>query len=120
MAFDWREYFNLAQFLANNAGSRINKEAAYRSAISRVYYAAYCHARNYARDKQGFSPSGSPQDHSRIRNHFKQRGRIDIASYLDDLRQRRNFCDYDDMVPTITNLLVPSFEQAQKIFDALK
>jgi len=56
MAFDWREYFKLSQFLQGQ-GVSFTQEAAFRCAVSRAYYAAFCHARNYARDRLGFSPN---------------------------------------------------------------
>ena len=96
MAFDWREYLNLAKCLAGQEGIVPNQEASFRSAVSRAYYAAFCHARNRARDLDGFSPKGTGDDHQRVRKHFKCQGKESIASTLDDLRQWRNHCDYDD------------------------
>ena len=44
MPFNWREYLELARFLAGQAGPGFSQEAAARAAISRAYYAAYGYA----------------------------------------------------------------------------
>jgi len=118
MAFDWREYLNLARFLAQGRGS-FAQEAAFRCATSRAYYAAFCQARNYARNRQGFSPAYDSSDHWRIRKHFRHQGMPDIALKLDDVRQWRNTCDYDDIVPNVSRLCTSAITQAQEVFDKL-
>jgi len=120
MAFEWREYFDLARFLARGGGSDYTHEAAHRSAVSRAYYAAFCHARNYARDRHHFFPTTTPKDHERVRTHFRKQGRADIARHLETLRQWRNRCDYNDAVFNIAGLLHSAITQAQKILDGLK
>jgi len=87
MAFDWSEYLALARHLQGQESSRFSQEAALRCSISRAYYAAFCHARNYARDRQGFVPTDRAQDHGLVRQHFKGRGNVIIATSLDQLRQ---------------------------------
>jgi uncharacterized protein (UPF0332 family) len=49
MSFNWYEYFDLAQFLHTNGNNltKVTQESAYRSAVSRAYYVAFCHAREY-------------------------------------------------------------------------
>ncbi len=61
MAFDWKEFHSLAQFLESLQGSNFSAEAALRSSVSRSYYAAFCQARNSARDEQGFIPLKKPR-----------------------------------------------------------
>jgi uncharacterized protein (UPF0332 family) len=48
MAFNWHEYLVLAQFLQSNGSNlgQVTQESAYRSAVSRAYYAAFCHSRD--------------------------------------------------------------------------
>lgn len=51
MTFDWTEFLKLARELqerADDADLPFAPEAAKRTAVSRAYYAAFCHARNYA------------------------------------------------------------------------
>lgn len=97
MEFDWREYLTLAKFLKNT--NEIDREAALRSAVSRAYYAAFCHARNYAQYRDNFTPTGFGQDHALVRNHFKNRRIRSIHTHLTRLIQWRESCDYtNDLV----------------------
>ena len=120
MAFDWKEYLDLARFLQGEIEINYSQESAYRSAVSRAYYAAFCHSRNYARTFENFVPSGRPKDHTDIRGHFRNKGRPGIASELDDLRTWRNSCDYDDTVGDLPQKLKSAIENAQDIIDKLK
>lgn len=120
MSFDWKEYLNLARFLAAEPGISFDQEAASRSAVSRAYYAAFCHARNYARDRHGFSPKGDPSDHPEVRTHFKKRaGFQKIALGLDRLRQRRNMADYENSVPSLPGDLAAALREAADVLARL-
>ena len=119
MPFIWREYLVLAQHLQTYVSPVFSQEAAFRCAVSRSYYAAFCHARNYARAHQGFIPSNKADDHGRVRLHFKTRGEITGAMSLDRLRQWRNQCDYDDTISGLTVLFSSAIAEAQKIFNRL-
>ena len=48
MRFDWREFLDLAYFWGRG-DTRYSQESAYRSAVSRAYYAAFCYACNNER-----------------------------------------------------------------------
>lgn len=119
MAFNWKEYLSLAYFLEGLSEANFSQEAAFRSAISRAYYAAFCYARNYAHDHEDFLPTGSPADHRLVRNHFREKGKINIASDLEDLRQWRNACDYNDVVGNLSQKLKSALQNAQEIIDEL-
>lgn len=119
MAFNWREYLHLARYLQIGGGSHISQEAAFRCAVSRAYYAAFGHARNYARDRHGFSPTYQSQDHRLVREHFRGRGRVDVARKLDNLRHWRNRCDYDDTVSNLSSLLTSAMIQAEGVINRL-
>ncbi len=56
MSFDWQRYLVIAQNLSAQAAASTDSEALCRSAVSRAYFGAYCHARNYAKDFLGFDP----------------------------------------------------------------
>jgi len=118
MPFDWREFLAVARFLAGHGGIAFSSEAAWRCAVSRAYYAAYCHARNYARDSNWFSPTNKPKDHGRLRACFQKRSMVAVASRLDSLRQWRNDCDYAD-VYVLPVSLASALAEAQQIIDAL-
>jgi hypothetical protein len=120
MAFDWREYFALAQWLQTNTPPGMTREGAHRSAIGRAYYAAFGYARDYARDYLGFTPRNDADDHGRLRNHLKRSRRRATADSLDRLREWRNSCDYEseftgDLAAVHTNALT----EAQYVFNSL-
>jgi uncharacterized protein (UPF0332 family) len=122
MSFDWSEFLKLADELLKNPNSPGPKEASLRSATSRAYYAAFCCARNFARDNENFTPYNNAQDHREIRNHFRQRGgrvRRKIATDLNRLRDNRNKADYNDVVRRPSDLAQASVTIAQSVLSAL-
>jgi hypothetical protein len=129
MPFDWRAYFKLAKILvklASTALARIilsdfAREALWRSGVSRAYYAAYCHVRNYARDRLGLQPRRSADDHAKLREHLRRNpGYIEIADLLNQLRSWRNNCDYDDMAHRLEAMTKNAIQYAREIFDRLE
>jgi hypothetical protein len=120
MAFDWGDYLDLARTLETDKVSSF-QEAALRSAVSRAYYAAYCYARNYASDREGLLLANKPSDHGLVKRHHLKKGRADLASELEDLRQWRNTCDYDDELSGDIRLLVKNaIQNAQDIIEECK
>ena len=118
MSFDWTEYLKLARYL-HGEPSTYSQEAAYRSAASRAYYAAFCHARNYAQDQHGFAPNYRAEDHKDLRSHFECWGMGGIARKLDSLRQWRNRCDYRDTVSNISRLAASAIKDADAVISRL-
>ncbi len=118
MAFSWEEFLNLAAHLALG-GHGLHPEASSRSAVSRAYYAAYCYARNHARDNEGFVPTGTARDHVRLRDHFSLGQKTQLADDLEDLRIWRNDCDYEDVVTNLPTLLKSALKRAKDVLDAL-
>ena len=98
MAFNWQEYLTLARHLQGQTVPEVTREGVVRALISRAYYAAFGHARNYARDWLGFVPRYSGEDHGRVREHLKRRRRWAVGTFLEELRQSRNECDYLDVL----------------------
>jgi hypothetical protein len=98
MAFDWQDYIEVSRFLQRQTTSGVNSEAVLRSALSRAYYGAFCHARNYARDWLGFRPRYEGDDHGRLRAHLKKSKRWRVSEKLERLRDWRNDCDYQDQL----------------------
>jgi uncharacterized protein (UPF0332 family) len=119
MSFDWREYFNLAKFLSVQPGDGFAQEAALRSAVSRAYYAAYCHALGFARVRHGFRPRGTADDHADLVAHFRGRGDVQTSKKLERLRDWRNQCDYDDVVQGIKHLLGSAMQDAEQVLQSL-
>ena len=114
MPFDWREYLDLAKYL-NGGGGSFTQEAALRTVVSRAYYAAFCHARNYAAANQHFVALGSARDHARLRNHFRNLRDHATASQLGNLRHWRNLCDYQNDVPGLRGMVGGALLAAQRV-----
>lgn len=119
MPFNWKEYLSLALFLQGRANN-YSQEASFRCAASRAYYAAFCHARNYARDWHGFEPTYDYDDHKLVREDFRNWQMTNISDWLLRLRQWRNACDYRDTVSNLSRLCTSAINLAQKVFDALQ
>ena len=124
MSFNWTNYFTLSIKLLGyktlfnrqilpllfkyNCFSNQCYEARLRTSISRAYYAAFCSARNFLRDKD--KDPNIPKDasaHAYVRYKFMNSTDIDrkaIGTNLDRLRDDRNDADYDDMVPAIDKM----------------
>jgi len=121
MTFDRTEFLRLARDLQQRAdavGLPFAPEAAKRTAVSRAYYAAFCHARNYAERSLGFQRSGSGQDHASLRTYFRQQNDEvleEIAAHLDEVRTWRNQCDYDDEVEELDAIVRSAIQNAEFI-----
>ena len=101
MPFDWKEDYHLAHFLSRVTGwDGFSSEAARRSAVSRAYYSAFCHSRNYAISNLGFIATGFPEDHK-------------------ELRKLRNYCDYNDIVANLPTMVNNALTKAKKVIDLL-
>ncbi len=75
----------------------IPSEAAYRSAVSRAYYALFHEASTFLL-KLGFQTARGPQAHGQLPARFNNCGvdeGIQIARSLNDLHRQRIFADYD-------------------------
>lgn len=75
----------------------MSSEAAYRSAVSRAYYAVF-HAAAVFLDKMGFATARSSQAHGQLPIRFNNCGTKDgvqMARWLKDLHRNRLSADYD-------------------------
>jgi hypothetical protein len=116
MNFDWVEYYKLAQELAGTSQTPANAEAKMRAAISRMYYAASCQARNYLRDRKGLTISAGARAHRFVRDTFRNsqdRMRQKVGDRLDKLRVHRNRADYDDVFHSLALLVRANLTWAQ-------
>src|SRR5262249_41017213 len=96
-------------------------EAWRRSAVSRAYYGAFCHARNYAVNYLGYAVKGFGDDHGALRAHLKKSRRGGDAARLDTLRQLRNDADYADALPWDDHALTvqEAIAAAERVFLSL-
>ena len=121
--FDWRDNLVLASSLGTGApGSSVAipiSEATDRCAVGRAYYAAFCHARTYATRNLGFSQLGNAGDHGRLAAHFQMHGMHQVARALGRLRNWRNACDYDNVVPTLPTMVRDALRDATSVIQRL-
>jgi hypothetical protein len=122
MPFTWSDFLDIARFLHTQGNSNsIPQEAAYRCAISRAYYAAFCHSRCYASARLQYPPLGTDEDHKFLRKHLWKHGLQNESNNLSRLRQWRNDCDYDNPTPTATETTVKTaITEAGKIVSTLQ
>jgi hypothetical protein len=59
-------------------------------------------------------------DHSLVRRHFQARRARGLATKLEDLRDWRNVCDYEDNIPNLPDLLTKALADAQMVIAILK
>lgn len=122
MVFDWREFLELAKDLRSSSGPSFSAEAAKRSAVSRAYYAAFCHARNYAERYLGFRRTKTGRDHGLLRGHLGQQGPAwkEIADKLGDLHEWRKHCDYEDVVSNLNIMVLEAISSAEDIIKVIE
>jgi uncharacterized protein (UPF0332 family) len=115
-SFKWSDFLEIARCLQTyGATHRTNREAAYRSAVSRAYFAAFGFAVRAA-IPHGFKPAEEDkvQDHTNLRTFYKETlFMIEVAENLDDLRIARNSCDYDDQVAELNKVHKDAVSDAQ-------
>jgi uncharacterized protein (UPF0332 family) len=125
--FSWDQFIDIARFLMQETKKRdsaIPDEAAYRCAISRAYYAAFCIALDYAKDEFDYHPERIGNDHIQLRDFMKKRGDDrsgQIAEKLARLRTWRNESDYNALAYTINQkLAVSAIDMAQEIVKLIR
>src|ERR1039457_6864981 len=99
MSFDWSDYLTLAQELTSAAINSTIQEAHMRAAISRAYYAAFCKARNYLFNKDGYLTPRGENVHWDVVNKFENSSdmtRKKVGTLLRHLRGIRNIVDYQE------------------------
>lgn len=126
MTFEWKQFKQVADHLKKQGDQGMCPEACYRSAVSRYYYSAFCHARNYARDGINqyiprFHPSYKGEDHGRLIEHFqKVSAHINIPhANLARLLNLRRDADYQDEVDNLNIMADHAGKLAQRILEAL-
>jgi uncharacterized protein (UPF0332 family) len=124
MTFDWYEYLVLAEYLYDNRDTFPDRrEACLRVVISRAYYAAFCSARNCARDFDSLPLKENGQDHGLVRNHYNNSRDSKIkrvGNLLSRLRNLRNEADYIDMIDEVEMLAETALYQSKQIHILLK
>lgn len=100
MSYDWTKFRDLADWLRQCSVSPVDEETRCRCAISRSYYAAFCHARDELPGKQvagaAVAFASKAIDHKLVPTELRRFiGGAMAAAQLELLRRRRNAADYD-------------------------
>lgn len=123
MSFNWDEFLTLAEALVRDPNSPGPEEASLRSAVSRAYYAAFCSARNLARDRREITLTHTGRDHWLVQKHFQDSPhptRRQIGTSLDRLRDYRRQADYkDDLDGSAVSQAIFSIKVARNVLNAL-
>lgn len=120
MAFEWKKFLDLAQRLQQQAADGDQDEALLRTVFSRAYYAAFCRARNYARDWLNFVIRDDVEDHGRLRAHLALRRRKGDAHRLERLRRWRNEADHHaDLSFDLASTVLTALADAADVFASL-
>ena len=111
MSFDWNKFREVAERLRQETD-----EAALRTAISRVYYAAYWRARKFL-ETENFVFRQFESSHRQVWDEFKQRGRTyyGIGKAGDALRENRVEADYFDEIEDLDKAVEDSFKLFEKV-----
>jgi uncharacterized protein (UPF0332 family) len=121
MPFEWAQFLDIAKFLLEH-GKQVStlQDAAYRSAMSRAYYAAFGHAKVFATDTLNFIPLGNEEDHIHLRDFFKDNQRPEVSRHLTQLRQWRNQSDYDNPCYIISESQTRrAIQQAERLIQSM-
>lgn len=97
MSFDWHSYLAFAEEVSTMAPDFAEPEAAYRSVVSRAYYAVYCSARNLIKQKDHKEFVGNA--HQGLHDYLKEHAhpvRQQLGRRLHALHQLRKKADYED------------------------
>jgi uncharacterized protein (UPF0332 family) len=123
MNFNWEKYLEFAEHVVNSSNSFPDKEACYRAAVSRAYYAAFCTTRGYIRkpDERGYDGGDA---HKKVRDHLLSSGDIKkrtIANQLKKCHDNRIKADYYDNIRDSTlNLALQTVTISNNIIVKIK
>jgi uncharacterized protein (UPF0332 family) len=123
MSFAWVEYLTLAEVLVRQRDTLADAEACCRAAISRAYYAAYCAARNHARDVEGGAFAQTGDDHRRVLVHYRRAAdplHQEIGEVLFRLRRHRAQADYDDTLLDAVPRAFAACRRARRVLTLLQ
>ena len=127
IAFQWKDFNDLADMLIY-----LNTDAAYRTAINRYYFSSFCFSRDYlilnkiyrSKKSKNIMNSDSSEIHKETREIFKEAPFSHdeyicdkIYRALNDLREKRNYVDYDKDAFVNLNLCNYCKARSKIVFD---
>jgi len=102
MSFDPLRLLALCKFLCNNSRSS-DLEAVSRTVISRAYYSAFLHTREYLKETRHVQFFGTAEDHKIVENELMNNVNRHLGSTIRTLRENRTASDYDLSSPAFPN-----------------
>lgn len=97
MSQDKFGFYKLAEDLSKQAKNSSNKDALYRTAISRAYYAVFLSARDFLESKRIYIPDDpNINEHKFVSDEIANLGKLgeEMAREITILRRQRNKADY--------------------------
>ena len=117
--FDWASFLDLAQYLETYGKDKPSLEqAAFRTAVSRAYYAAFGVVREYAINKRAREITGTFKDHQGV-IEFLKKINARIGTKLSKLQSWRKESDYEDM-PVSSQKVENALTYAKEVIDWLR
>ena len=98
--FDWGAFIDLASELTKRQASSGAGEAAFRTAVSRSYYGAFCLARQVIRVNSWATLTRTSQDHRIVKEYFAHNDdttKQQIGLILGRLHRQRKQADYNNV-----------------------
>lgn len=118
MTYNWGQFLELAQYLREN--KPVSPETSFRNAVSRSYFAAFNHAKDYAIDNFSFAPTNTADDHGKLKAILKKTRIRWVVQKLDDIRQFRNLCDYNgEEIDNLETMAGDAIDNAKSIVERL-
>jgi uncharacterized protein (UPF0332 family) len=114
--FDWGDYLQLAEALNEPDKGRL-QEASQRTSVSRVYFATFHWAKNYAvrsSIRNSFQDAGG-EIHGKVIRFLIDHRQTRAGRLLEELRKLRNQCDYDDSVKNLDEVVNGSLRIAKEV-----
>ena len=94
MTFDPLKLLGLCKSLSKGV-SNVDSETIARTIISRAYYSAFLHAREYLRANFNIHFRGTGDDHTIVESQLMRKVDRHLGSVIRNLRENRNAADYD-------------------------
>ena len=120
--FDWKNFLKTAEFMHKTVDEFPDREACYRTVVSRAYYAAFKLSVNYVSNK--YNTKFFSNEHKEVQVFFKKKkhdnAMTKIGSQLTRLHQDRKKADYDeDMNESAAMKAAKSLRTAQSIIEGI-
>lgn len=116
MMFEWGKFFQLAEELSDRNGEEYK-----RTAISRAYYSAFHHAKNFLEKKGLFYNNREMSVHMLVWQRFEKLGREYRKIYIkgDRLKEKRTKADYEKEIDNIDKLTQNALREANDIIEQI-